>query len=175
AVVWAHNSHLGDARATSMGQSRDEINLGQLCRENFGKEHVAIIGCGTHTGTVAAADEWDEPMKVMKVSPSREDSYEGVMHGTAQVSGFFDVMLDLRKGIMDEQALQALAQPRLERFIGVIYRPDTERWSHYMEAVLPEQYDAFLWFEKTRAVRPLDGRQQPNEAKSVEETFPSGL
>lgn len=173
AVVWAHNSHLGDARATGMGENRGEINLGQLCRENFTTPgEVTLIGTGTDGGpdcTVAAADEWDEPMKVMKVNPSREDSYERIMHDT----GIPSFLLNLRKGHQDEEVLRALEKPRLERFIGVIYRPDTERWSHYMRACLTKQFDAFVWFDKSKAVHAFE-TAQPKEAPSLGETYPFG-
>ncbi|KAI1471701.1 putative erythromycin esterase [Daldinia caldariorum] len=160
AVVWAHNSHLGDARGSSMGTKRGELNLGQLCREHFPNE-VSIIGCGTHTGTVAAADEWDAPMKIMHVVPSRPDSYERMMHDT----GIPSFMADLH-GVKTE--------PMLQRFIGVIYRPSTERWSHYIQTVLTEQYDAFLWFDETNAVHAFE-TAQPREALSVGETYPFGV
>ncbi|EED20034.1 erythromycin esterase, putative [Talaromyces stipitatus ATCC 10500] len=140
AIVWAHNSHVGDARFTSMGQRRKEINIGQLCRERYGRENVAIIGCGTHTGTVAAAHEWDEDMEVMRVNPSRTDSWEYVAHST----GIPNFLLDLRPDFAGSQLREAFAQepPKLERFIGVIYRPDTERVSHYSQAYLHNQLDA---------------------------------
>ncbi|KAI1653656.1 putative erythromycin esterase [Daldinia decipiens] len=160
AVVWAHNSHLGDARGSSMGARRGELNLGQLCRENYPGE-VSIIGCGTHTGTVAAADEWDEPMKVMNLVPSRQDSYERMMHDT----GIPSFMVDLRR---------LKTGPMLQRFIGVIYRPGTERWSHYIKTILSEQYDAFVWFDKTSAVNVFE-IAQPKEALSKGETYPFGV
>ncbi|OTA53317.1 putative erythromycin esterase [Hypoxylon sp. EC38] len=160
AIVWAHNSHLGDARGSSMGTERGEINLGQLCRENFPGE-VSIIGCGTHTGTVAAADEWDEPMQIMNVVPSRPDSYERVMHDT----GIPSFMVDLR-GLKTE--------PMLQRFIGVIYRPATERWSHYIKTILTKQYDVFVWFDRTNAVNAFE-TAQPKEALSRGETYPFGV
>lgn len=146
AVVWAHNSHLGDARYTGMGRRKGEINLGQLCRENFGQD-VAIVGCGTHTGTVAAAHEWDEPMVVMNVNPSRSDSYERLAHE----AGLERFLLDLRRGECDESLREELRKERLERFIGVIYLPETERQSHYSHAMLAEQFDAYLWFDNTKA------------------------
>ncbi|KAI1084882.1 putative erythromycin esterase [Whalleya microplaca] len=160
AVVWAHNSHVGDARGSSMGTVRGEINLGQLCRENFPGE-VSVIGCGTHTGTVAAADEWDEPMQVIDVMPSRSDSYERIMHDT----GVPSFMVDLRGMKME---------PRLQRFIGVIYMPATERWSHYIKTTLPEQYDAFVWFDETKAVDAFE-ISQPQESLSKGETYPFGV
>jgi erythromycin esterase-like protein len=165
AVVWAHNSHIGDASKTDMGRERDELNLGQLCRERFGRD-AGLIGFGTHTGTVACADDWDEPMMVKRVNPSRPDSYERLAHE----SGIGRFLLNLRPDV-HEDLRRALWLPRLERFIGVIYRPDTERWSHYSHCTLPEQFDAYVWFDETRAVTPLPTRQQPGS----DETYPSGL
>jgi erythromycin esterase-like protein len=166
AVVWAHNSHIGDARFTEMGEVREELNIGQLVKEKFG-ERARLIGFGTHTGTVAAADDWDEPMEVKEVRPSLPDSYERMCHD----AGVPRFLLDLRRGALSREIDQALMQPRLERFIGVIYRPETERWSHYAEATLPKQFDAFVWFDETHAVRPLPGAQRPGD----EETYPFGL
>ncbi|MFD1612023.1 erythromycin esterase family protein [Sphingomonas tabacisoli] len=165
AVVWAHNSHIGDARFTDMGESRDELNLGQLVREAHG-DLARLIGFGTHTGTVAAADDWDTPMKIKTVNPSRTDSYERLMHDS-DVERF---LLDLRAGEHDD-VREALMEERLERYIGVIYRPDTERWSHYSEATLPKQYDAFVWFDRTQAVTALPGPEE----HGPDETWPFGL
>ena len=165
AVVWAHNSHIGDARFTEMGSERGEINLGQLCRQHFGGE-AALIGFGTHTGTVAAASEWDAPMEIKAVRPSRPDSYEAWCHA----AGYERFLLDLRDGARSELR-HAVAGPRLERYIGVIYRPETERWSHYAAAELPDQYDAFVWFDKTRAVTPLPAKVMAGE----DESYPFGL
>jgi erythromycin esterase-like protein len=165
AIVWAHNSHIGNAAHTEMGQVREELNIGQLVKERFGGA-ARLIGFGTHGGTVAAADDWDEPMEVKRVRPSLAGSYEGACH-EAGVPRF---LLDLREGVNDE-AVEALLEPRLERFIGVIYRPETERWSHYAEAVLPNQFDAWVWFDETNAVTPLPGEIRPGE----EETYPFGL
>ena len=164
AVVWAHNSHIGDASHTEMGQMREELNIGQLCRERFGKEAM-LIGFGTHTGTVAAATDWDAPMEVKTVRPSLTGSYERVSHD----SGVGEFLLDLRGA---EDALrERLEEPRLERFIGVIYRPETERWSHYSQAILAGQFDAWVWFDETEAVTPLPGAIEAAE----EETYPFGL
>lgn len=172
AIVWAHNSHVGDARYTSMGIRRNEVNIGQLCREKLGRDNVAIIGCGTHTGTVAAAHEWDDDMEVMKVKPSRGDSWEILAHDT----GIPSFALDLRRDRIDSRFRTALAAEtnRLERFIGVIYRPDTERMSHYSQAYLHNQFDAYVWFDQTKAVRPLE-RIQPATPLGREETYPFGL
>jgi len=168
AIVWAHNSHIGDARYTDMGMSRGELNIGQLVRQRFG-DQVWLVGFGTHSGTVAAADDWDSPMQVKAINPSRPDSYERLCHE----SGTKRFLLDLRKE--REKALgRALTEPRLERYIGVIYRPDTERLSHYSEAIMPRQYDAWVWFDETRAIEPLPGETRPGEA-SQDDTWPFGL
>jgi len=166
AVVWAHNSHIGDARFTDMGNERHELNLGQLCREAM-DGRAQLIGFGTHTGTVAAAADWDGPMEVKRVTPSRPDSYERIAHDT----GVDRFLLDMRAG-QNHEARAALMQPRLERFIGVIYRPETERWSHYSGAILPEQFDAYVWFDRTRAVTPLSAATGHDGG---EETWPFGL
>lgn len=171
ALVWAHNSHVGDARYTSMGTRRNEINIGQLCRERYGRENVAILGCGTHTGTVAAAHEWDEDMEVMNVNPSRDDSWEIVAHN----SGIPSFLLDLRRNHLDPSLRTALSEEyRLQRFIGVIYRPDTEKISHYSHAVLHKQFDGYVWFDRTKAVQPLE-TVQPATPLGKEETYPFGL
>jgi protein-L-isoaspartate(D-aspartate) O-methyltransferase len=166
ALVWAHNSHVGDADATEMGSMRGEHNIGQLVRERWG-ERAALIGFGTHTGTVTAATDWDGDHETKRVLPSRGDSYERVCHD----SGIPRFLLDLAPG-RHEALRRRLAEPKLERFIGVIYRPETERWSHYSEAVLPRQFDAFVWFDETTALQPL----RPHEPHSgVPDTFPFGL
>ncbi|MDP3747471.1 MAG: protein-L-isoaspartate(D-aspartate) O-methyltransferase [Phenylobacterium sp.] len=165
AVVWAHNSHIGDASKTEMGAVREELNIGQLCRERFG-DAAALIGFGTHTGTVACASDWDAPMEVKPVNPSRPDSYERLAHD----SGIGRFLLDVRAGV-HEPLRRELIDPRLERFIGVIYRPETERWSHYSACTLPEQFDAYVWFDETTAVTPLPTRMR----EGPEETWPFGL
>ena len=166
ALVWAHNSHIGDARATEMGRVRNEHNIGQLARERWGDE-TALIGFGTHRGTVTAADDWDSPRKTKRVLPSRSDSYERQCHD----SGVARFLLDLTPG-KHEALRRRLAEPRLERFIGVIYRPETERWSHYSQAVLPEQFDAYVWFDETRALTAL-GSPEPDHR--MPETYPFGV
>ena len=165
AVVWAHNSHIGDARFTEMGQARKELNIGQLVREQY-SDAARLIGFGTHDGTVAAAADWDGPMEVKRVNPSRPDSYERLAHDSATPR----FLLDLREG-RNEEARERLMEPRLERFIGVIYRPETERWSHYSTAILPKQFDAWVWFDETHAVTPLPTAQR----EGAEETYPFGL
>jgi erythromycin esterase-like protein len=170
AVVWAHNSHIGNAAFTDMGMHREELNIGQLTKEKF-RDQARLIGFGTHTGTVAAADDWDEPMKIKPVRPSLPESYERVSHD----SGVERFLLDLREGVVGRETGDALIEPRLERFIGVIYRPETERWSHYSEAILPRQFDAWIWFDETHAVTPLPGEQRPGGQAHEDETYPFGL
>ncbi|HEV7255799.1 MAG TPA: protein-L-isoaspartate(D-aspartate) O-methyltransferase [Mesorhizobium sp.] len=165
AVVWAHNSHIGDARFTEMGFRQGELNLGQLCRERWGND-AALIGFGTHSGTVAAADDWDEPMKVKQVKPSHGQSYERLFHDSGVASCVLDFEMDGSRAVREK-----LLERRIERFIGVIYRPETEMRSHYAEASLPRQFDAFAWFDQTSAVTPLPGA----EKGGVPDTFPFGV
>ena len=162
AVVWAHNSHLGDASATEMG-ARGEINVGQLCREALGNA-VYSIGFGTDHGTVAAASDWGAAMEVKEVRPSDARSYERLCHAT-RVPRF---MVGLRA---EGDLRAALLEPRLERAIGVIYRPETELASHYFMAHLPRQFDEYIWFDESRAVQPLKAQ----EVAGMPETYPYGL
>jgi erythromycin esterase-like protein len=164
-VVWAHNSHLGDARATEMGQA-GELNVGQLVREQYGQDTV-LIGFSTYRGTVTAATEWDGPAERKRVRPALPDSYEALFH-ELDLGRF---LIILREG---DAAITPLRRPRLERAIGVIYRPETERLSHYFSARLPEQFDAVLHCDETRAVEPLE-RTAVWERGEVPETFPTGL
>jgi erythromycin esterase-like protein/predicted phosphoribosyltransferase len=164
-VVWAHNSHLGDARATEMGE-RGELNVGQLVREEYGMSAVSV-GFTTYTGTVTAASEWDGPAHRKHVRPAQAGSYERLFHDV-HVPRF---LLPLRT---DPELASALAAPRLERAIGVLYLPESERASHYFHARLPEQFDFVLHLDETRAVEPLE-RSALWEAGEVAETFPSGL
>ncbi|HYR32760.1 MAG TPA: erythromycin esterase family protein, partial [Burkholderiales bacterium] len=164
AVVWEHNSHLGDARFTEMS-ARGELNVGQLCREGFG-DGAYLLGFGTDRGTVAAADNWDQPMKVKEVRPSHPESYEYQCRESSVPS----LLLPLAKG-RDANLRKLLMEPRLERAIGVVYRPQTELASHYFQAVLPRQFDEYCWFERTKAVTPLDTKRIPG----MPETYPFGL
>jgi erythromycin esterase-like protein len=147
AVVWAHNSHIGNAAATEMGWD-GEFNIGELCRMAYGMEAV-LIGFGTDRGTVAAAHAWDEPMQIMTVRPARADSYEALFRAAGPACSLTEWRQPGARELRE-----ALAGPRLERAIGVIYRPESERASHYFQAVLPEQFDAFVWYEETSAVTP---------------------
>ncbi|KJS35360.1 MAG: carboxylic ester hydrolase [Hyphomonas sp. BRH_c22] len=161
-IVWAHNSHIGNAGATGMSE-RGEFNIGQLCREHFGKELVAI-GFSTSTGTVMAADDWGGLAKVKRVIPARPDSWERVFEDTG-------LPASLTRWRDNDDLREALDHVRLERAIGVIYRPETERWSHYFEANLARQFDALVWIRQTSAVTPLPGARP----EGAPDTYPFGL
>jgi erythromycin esterase-like protein len=165
-VVWEHNSHIGDARATEIGQ-QGEWNVGQLTRERYGDDAV-LIGFTTYSGTVTAASEWGGPAESKRVRPGLEGSYEEAFHQT----GISHFMLPLRGNNEAARALSTRA--RLERAIGVIYLPQTERQSHYFRANLPHQFDAVLHFDETRAVEPLE-RSAKWETGEAPETYPVGV
>jgi protein-L-isoaspartate(D-aspartate) O-methyltransferase len=148
AVVWAHNSHVGDARASEMGV-RGQLTLGQLCRQAHG-DAAALLGFGTDRGTVAAATEWGGPMEVKQVRPAHPESYERLFHDSGLAAGFLSLRAPAREEVRTE-----LSAPRLERAIGVIYRPETELESHYFHATLPLQFDEYVWFDETCAVQPV--------------------
>jgi erythromycin esterase-like protein len=164
-VVWEHNSHLGDARATESGES-GQLNVGQLVRERYGRE-AALVGFTTYTGTVTAASDWGGPAERKRVRPALPQSYELLFHQTPLPS----FLLMTRE---NEKLTETLRAERLERAIGVIYRPETERLSHYFHARLSDQFDAVMHFDQTRAVEPLE-RTAQWEAGEVPETYPSGL
>lgn len=164
-IVWAHNSHVGDASATSMGR-RGEINVGSLMRSRHGRDAV-LVGFTTYTGTVTAAPEWHRPEERKSVRDARPDSYEGVFHGLG-VPAFY---LPLR---MHRPHLAGLPESMLERAIGVVYKPQTELVSHYFRANILQQFDALFHYDRTRAVEPLE-RTAVWEAGEVPETFPSGV
>lgn len=162
-VVWAHNSHLGDARATDM-KARGEWNVGQLIREQF-PEDTVNIGFTTFTGTVTATGNWDEPAKSKKVREGLNNSYERLFHQTG-IANFF---LNLR----DAETRGAFRGELLQRAIGVIYRPETERVSHYFDADLPRQFDGVIHFDQTNALEPLDNLASRSH-EDAPETFPEG-
>ena len=165
AVVWAHNSHIGDAEFTEMGQVRGEHNIGQLARARFGDDAV-LLGFGTDRGTVAAASDWDGPMEIKRVRPARDDSYEG----RSRDAGIPAFLLETGPG-QQEHIRDALAEPLLERAIGVIYRPETELLSHYFQAELSRQFEAWIWFTESKAVTAR-AEAHPH---GPDETYPFGL
>jgi erythromycin esterase-like protein len=161
-AVWEHNSHLGDARATEMGQ-RGELNVGQLTRKKYAGE-AALVGFTTHHGTVTAASDWGKSAERKHVRPALAGSYEALFHA-ARTDRFLLILND------SSMMVRQLRVPRLERAIGVIYRPETERQSHYFQARLAEQFDAVLHFDETRAVQPLESTEEW-EVGELPETFP---
>src|SRR3954462_10103696 len=164
-VVWAHNSHLGDASATEMGK-RGELNVGQLIRQQHGADAV-LVGFTTYSGTVTAAHDWDDPGERRRVRPALPDSYEHGFHQLG-VPGFF---LSFPDGARKSRLMSA---PRLERAIGVVYRPETERVSHYFFADMPRQFDAVFHLDETRALEPLEKPERWHDIDPPE-TFPSGI
>ena len=166
-IVWAHNSHVGDARATESSE-RGQWTLGQLVREQCDVDESFLLGFTTHQGTVCAASDWDLPVQFMDVMPSRPESIERLMHDT----GLDRFVLPLRHA--SDGLAQMLSAERLERAIGVIYRPDTERWSHYFAASLSQQFDALVHLDRTHALQPLDSEPRPAHTEEPE-TYPSGM
>jgi erythromycin esterase-like protein len=164
-VVWAHNSHLGDARATEMGEE-GELNLGQLVRQRYGRA-ARLIGFSTYEGSVTAANDWDAPAERMRVRRGMVGSYEALFHEVS-IERFFLDLRDLG------EASGALRDSRLQRAIGVVYRPDSERLSHYFHARIAEQFDAILHFDRTCAVVPLE-REGMHDDTEAPETYPSSL
>jgi erythromycin esterase-like protein len=164
-AVWAHNSHLGDAGATEMSE-RGEWNVGQLMRDRYAHDAV-LVGFSTHHGTVTAASDWDKPPERKRVRDGLPGSWEDVFHQT----GTARFLLPLR----DDPALRTLAAAqRLQRAIGVIYRPETERQSHYFYTRLAKQFDALIHIDETSALEPLE-KGEVWHAGEAPETFPSGI
>lgn len=164
-VVWAHNSHIGDARETEMGD-HGQLNLGQLVRQRYPRGESFLLGFSTHTGTVTAASEWDAPAELKAVRASLPDSFERFFHNC----GLGNFFLPLRHG----ESSSALKERRLERAIGVIYLPDSERISHYFHASLARQFDAVIHVDKTHALKPLEKTVEAQHDE-VSETYPSGI
>ncbi|MFD1152654.1 erythromycin esterase family protein, partial [Saccharothrix hoggarensis] len=164
AVVWAHNTHIGDARATDMAAS-GLVNLGQLARERHGADRVVLVGFGAHRGTVIAGDAWGADQRVMPVPPARDGSLEDELHHTAPGEALFVFPPGHDRPDLLTTALA-------HRAIGVVYHPERERLGNYVPTVLGDRYDAFLWFDETTALRPLRTRRvdvfEP-------ETYPSGV
>ena len=162
AIVWAHNSHIGNAAATAMGW-QGEFNIGELCRKAHG-QRAMLIGFGTDRGTVAAASDWDGEMEIKAVRPARSDSYEHAFREAGQPC-------TLTAWRSRPELAEVLSKSHLQRAIGVIYRPETELQSHYFESVLSDQFDAFVWFEGTHAVTPLAA----GHTHGTPETYPFGI
>jgi erythromycin esterase-like protein len=163
AVVWAHNTHVGDARATGMA-ARGEVNIGQLARERYSDDQVVLVGFGTHHGTVNAGDSWGAPVREMPVPPARHGSLEDVLHGAAPDEALFVFPRTERPGLLTAELGH--------RAIGVVYHPEHDRRRNYVPTVLGDRYDAFLWFAETRALHPL----RVSQVDALEpETHPTGV
>ncbi|GAA0798305.1 erythromycin esterase family protein [Spirilliplanes yamanashiensis] len=163
AVVWAHNTHVGDSAATDMAR-HGEVNLGRLARERWGPGAVLLVGFGSHAGAVVAGSGWGEPMRVMPVPPARPGSLEDVLHAAAPPQALY---------VFPRTGRPALLTDELgHRAIGVVYRPERDAHANYVPTVLGERYDAFLWFDRSRAVRPLHTHGVDALAP---ETYPSGV
>jgi erythromycin esterase-like protein len=163
AVVWAHNSHLGDARATQMGEW-GELNLGQLARQRHASD-AYLVGFTTHTGTVTAARDWDEPAERRRLRPSLEGSYERLFH---------DVDMSRFLLLLNEEPVRSvLNASRLERAVGVVYKPESERTSHYFRARLADQFNAVVHVDETKALTPLE--RWSREDADLPETYPTGV
>ena len=162
-VVWAHNSHLGDARATEMGQ-HGELNVGQLVREKYGSDAV-LTGFTSYTGSVTAASNWDGPAEQKHVQPALSDSFEALLHATLMPN--FLMMLRGSKFLAP-----ILNHERLERAIGVVYLPRSERVSHYFGARLADQFDVVVHLDETRGLQPLEITSKWERGGEVAETYP---
>ena len=163
AIVWEHNTHIGDARATDMADD-GMVNVGQLVRELHAGEGVVLVGFGSHRGTVIAGDEWEAPMEEMPVPPGREGSWEDILHRAGEADKL--LLLD------DVRNDEAFLEERGHRAIGVVYHPERERYGNYVPTVLPRRYDAFCYIDETRALRPLHPRV---DLEKLPETYPSGV
>jgi erythromycin esterase-like protein len=166
-VVWAHNSHVGDSAAMSHRAEREEVTIGHLCRERHPRETV-LVGFTTYRGSVTAATDWGGAAERKIVRAALPGSYEALFHRTGVPS--FLLLLD-RLG----EASAALHEARLERAIGVVYRPETEKWSHYFDVRLADQLDAVIHVDETRALEPLERTPLWERGGDVAETFPTGL
>ncbi|WP_422925633.1 erythromycin esterase family protein [Singulisphaera sp. PoT] len=165
AIVWEHNTHIGDARYTDMAE-QGEFNVGQLVRERHEHEGVVLVGLGSYQGSVIAGKQWDAPMERMRVPPAREGSWEDVLHQLGQD----DKLLLLYPG----RRSRDLLEPRGHRAIGVVYRPEYERYGNYVPTILPHRYDAFLYFDSTHALRPMR-EVKPLQREELPETYPTGM
>lgn len=164
AIVWEHNTHVGDARATDMAAAR-MLNVGQLMRERHGNAGVFAVGFGTHRGAVIAADAWGEPMRKMHVPPAQQESLEDLLH---HATGSDTLFL-----LNQAREYPAFTYPFGHRAIGVVYDPNHERFGNYVPTIWPERYDAFVYVDHSHAVRPL--HMEPQEAHELPETYPYGI
>jgi erythromycin esterase-like protein len=167
AIVWEHNTHVGDARFTDMARA-GMVNVGQLVRQAHGNDDVVIVGFGTHRGTVIAAEEWGAPMQRMHVPEARRDSCEAVLHHTGIPDFLLPFAVRKTHPVVDE-----LREPRGHRAIGVVYNPELEHYGNYVPTILPERYDAFIYLDETHAVAPV--HMPVRVDRDLPETYPSGV
>ena len=170
AIVWEHNTHIGDARFTNMAAA-GMVNVGQLVRQSFGDDGVVLVGFGSHRGSVIAGDEWGAPMRRMRVPEARPDSWEDVLHRATKHAESSNALLVFEDA--DDGGIPGLDEPMMHRAIGVVYDPDHERWGNYVPTVVPRRYDAFVFVDESKALSPL---HMPVKVDGeLPETFPSGV
>jgi erythromycin esterase len=162
AIVWEHNTHIGDARATSM-QDEGMYNIGQLAREGFGEENVFLTGFGSYAGTVMAASSWGAPQQIKEMPDAREESWEQYLHAAG--GNRLVLSSDLDGSLLSENHIG-------HRAIGVVYRPAYEQYGNYVPTVIPKRYDAFIFLDHTKALHPLHG--EPHNSK-IPDTYPFGV
>jgi erythromycin esterase-like protein len=154
AIIWEHNTHVGDARYTDMAH-RGEVNVGQLARKAYGEENVFIVGFGSYEGSVIAASRWGAPIQKMKVPAAQDGSWEQILHS----DGGTDKLL-LSRELRDNKRLKRSIG---HRAIGVVYNPSMERYGNYVPSIIPQRYDAFLFIDQTQALNPLETPVKGNE------------
>jgi erythromycin esterase len=170
-IVWAHNTHIGDARATDMRQAK-MVNLGQLAREQAGRKNVVLVGFGTYKGSVIASKAWGEPMERMPVPPAIDGSWDSFLHSLDDNSVGPNKLLIFNE-IDKVESGNPFLESKGQRAIGVVYNPSYEKYGNYVETILPVRYDAFLFIDETHALNPLHMPVSPDE--ELPETFPTGL
>jgi erythromycin esterase-like protein len=165
AIVWEHNTHIGDARYTDMADD-GMVNIGQLARERYGDDDTVLVGFGSYRGTVIAGEHWDAPWEEMRVPPAREDTWEDVLHKAAAKDALF---------VFPAKPSAEMSEWRGHRAIGVVYRPQYERYGNYVPTVLPRRFDAFLYIDQSTAVRPLFRPTDAELPEEAAETYPTGV
>ncbi|MCO5604158.1 hypothetical protein L7F22_058319 [Adiantum nelumboides] len=172
-IVWAHNTHIGDYRDTSMARE-GSVNLGGLARERYGKDAVVLVGFGTHRGSVIASEKWGGPVRKMMVPPAKEDTYDDMLHRVAQVSNLPNqyYMVFERDGGHGDKNLE---EWRGQRAIGVVYSPSRERWGNYVPTRLARRYDAFIFVDASEALHPLANLEEYQDRSEIPESWPTGV
>jgi Erythromycin esterase homolog len=161
-IVWEHNTHIGDARATDMSRA-GMVNIGQLAREKYGEKKVYLAGFGTYQGSVIAGEEWGALMKEMKVPPARQGSVEEYLHNKNIGNGYL---------LFSEEKNEKFQKRLPHRAIGVVYDPANEKYGNYVSSMMPERYNAFIFIDETKALHPMHIKPEGNK---IPETYPFGL